>query len=109
MADVYSKQLFGAKGFTSTTVPNGYIPPSGYTAVIRCVTVYIGASFSGELSISDLFTGALIWRANPPLVSGAYYQVEADVRIVVPAGFTVSVDAGDTWDVTVSGYELYLP
>lgn len=106
MATVYSKQLFAKQGFTSTTTPNGYIPGSGITPVIRSVTCYTASLLAGPLVLVDLYSGAEIVRLNPPSVNVGYYEL-LECRIVCPAGFEVQVDAGDTVDVTVSGYELY--
>jgi hypothetical protein len=108
-SSVYSHQLVAQQGFTGSA-GLGYIPPSGFTCVVRSFSVFTGSLLAGICYLQDLGTSAEFWPSNPPSLGlGGYYQYQ-EGRVVCPDGFQVLLeDPTDHVDVIVSGYVLSLP
>lgn len=108
-SSVYSHQFVGAQGFTGSA-GIGYIPPAGFTVVVRSFSVYTSTLLAGAVYLQDLYTSAEFWPTNPPAVSLGGYASYQEGRVVCPAGFKVLLDdSTDHVDVIVSGYLLTLP
>jgi hypothetical protein len=106
---VYSTQFVAAQGFTGSA-GLGFIPPSGFTAVVRSFSAYTSSLLAGAVYLQDLGSSAEFWPTQPPALGAGGYASFQEGRVVCPNGFQVLLDdPTDHVDVIVSGYLLTLP
>jgi hypothetical protein len=108
-SSVYSTQFIAKQGFTGS-VGLGFIPPPGFTCVVRSFSCYTSSLLAGACYLQDLGSSAEFMPTQPPaLGAGGYYMLQ-EGRVVCPQGFQVLLDdPSDRADVIVSGYLLTLP
>lgn len=115
MSHIYSTKFLDAQQLTPG--PNtAYLVPTGYTAVLRDVDVWLNAGVSaGTLYLQSIFTGHIFWECIPASAGGEEFfqwrgrQVFAadGVNLI---GFSFGVSAGtNTWYIQASGYLLSQP
>lgn len=105
MADVYSTRLYAALDLHGN---EGYTVPGGYVCVLRDVDIfsYSSGSESGFALEGDL--GQVIWYVLVPPDTTQSYQWRG--RQVFNPGDIITFNASaGSFDVTASGYLLYLP
>lgn len=108
-SQVYSTQFIALQGFTGSA-GSGFLPPAGFTVVVRSFSCFTSSLLAGACYLQDLGSSAEFWPTNPPSLGiGGYYSFQ-EGRVVCPDGFQVLLDdPTDHVDVIVSGYLLTLP
>jgi len=87
----------------------GFIPPAGFTCVVRSFSAFTSSLLAGAVYLQDLGSSAEFWPTNPAALGiGGYYSFQ-EGRVVCPEGFQVLLDdPTDHVDLIVCGYLLTL-
>ena len=102
MANVYSTLLSSSHAGAGGLI----VAFPGTRVVIRDIEVFNSSSVldsSAQMTLNS--SGATIYKRS----LGVQVWFHDDLHIVIGEGDTVTIDAGPTVDVTVSGYVLTLP
>lgn len=108
MGKVYSTSFIQAHAGTIAY----YTVPSGYKAVIRCITFFNASALSPEsCSVFLYLSNATIWAAfvNPISLGEPGNRESSALRVVVEEGDEIRYTLDTDCDLTVNGYLLELP
>jgi hypothetical protein len=102
-APLYSERFIAITGLVGAI---GYTVPAGYRAIVRDVDAYWGGGGSVQVYLHSA-AGGTIWSDGNSGPSGFYFSWRG--RQVFYVGETITVEATDPTDMTVSGYLLIGP
>jgi len=110
MAEVYSKQLVNHAGFSGVATA-AYTVPAGFVAVIRQMTIAVGANITPGAGNFRGPTLGVLFTFGPAIPTSGLQDAQRSGRWVLNEGESLYIETDGGWiaDFFASGYELTLP